>query len=1133
MKMKNKVKENAPGNKHWLLIKSVWLFVVVCFVGGPIGLMGCNDEESAPCPPGTEGCPCYGNGTCDHGIQCSESEGLCVSDPCAQDTACALAHRTCETHDGSAVCGNCVSGYHEADEECIRDEGCRPGYCSGNGVCVEEDGVAYCSCHEGYTGAHCAGCDEEAGYHLDTLLLECTNNPCDPDPCLDEEARVCDSETGECVCPEDECDIDGECVSSGTASPEHGCLICDPVAEKSSWVLAPANTVCRAKAGECDKSEICDGVSQDCPQDAFVEAGTPCGSQDESLCDHADTCDGQGACSPNYEPATTVCRPAEGGPCDVADTCDGAGGCPDMVKTQGESCDDGDPCTYDEICDGQGASVESCTGTSYTCNQHGACNPHDTICTCFEGYTGDYCSVCATDYQDNDSDETCTVACTHADAPECGELECDDFSGTASCLTPQFVPAPPGEFLMGSPTEEPGRQPHESSHTVLFTRPLEASNHEVTQEEWRTVAQAFNFVFEQLGAPSDWIGESPSYNEDCDACPVERVNWYEAVLFTNIMSMTAGLEVCYKLGNWTDFDDPGQGCMGPSCDGFLMEGVLSRYPLVTSCSGYRLPTEAEWEYISRAGTAVAFYPTQSTSGEITNPDCAEPNLDPIAWYCGNSAPGPLLQGTTHEGGGRTANTWGLYDALGNVREWVWDRYRPDYENDESWDPQGPEEGFNRLVRGGSFLSTAEDSRVAARSDLPPTERNRDLGFRVVRTLDPDRDGVDTLLDNCPSVANPDQADYNSDGVGDACSPWQRIPAGTFIMGSPTDEPYRDTSELQHQVTLTRAFEIMSTEMTDKTCQSIRELNGGPDFYCSAPFDSNIARNLPLAGFRLSEIAKLANKWSISVGALPCYEINDNDVELAPMWSSVYECSGYRLPTEAEWEYAARATGTITTPFYPTDDTDGTFSPIDPNLGPEPNLEPLAWYSWNSKLLPDVWVSGPDIPCAAGPSCGPQSPGGNPPDVVNPENPLLSVLIDTIVPTVFSGAKPNAIRLHDMLGNLAEVVWSADHVYPSGPVIDPEHPRASTTDPLIARGGSFVSLASECRIAHRDLVEIYDYNDPPRWTGFRLVRTLDPDGDGVEAYEDNCLNVYNPDQQDTDFDGYGDVCDAEPLNPLVH
>ena len=151
------------------------------------------------------------------------------------------------------------------------------------------------------------------------------------------------------------------------------------------------------------------------------------------------------------------------------------------------------------------------------------------------------------------------------------------------------------------------------------------------------------------------------------------------------------------------------------------------YPSPYDCPGYRLPTEAEWEYAARAGTATATY-----NGELDAGGCSATVLDPIAWYCGNSEDEP------HSVGSKLPNAWNLYDMLGNVSEWCYDLYG-DYPDgpDPVTDPFEPDiVGPNRVYRGGSWHSTAEDSRAAYRLPHDPHEPSYFLGFRPARTLSP-------------------------------------------------------------------------------------------------------------------------------------------------------------------------------------------------------------------------------------------------------------------------------------------------------------------------------------------------------------------------------------------------------------
>jgi formylglycine-generating enzyme required for sulfatase activity len=253
-----------------------------------------------------------------------------------------------------------------------------------------------------------------------------------------------------------------------------------------------------------------------------------------------------------------------------------------------------------------------------------------------------------------------------------------------------------GSFTMGSPSSELGRLPREGpQRTVTLTRSFVIGKYEVTQGE-----------FEAL------MGYNPSYFSSCGAnCPVEAVSWHEAVAYMNALSKSRGLEEC--------FDCTGSGT-SVNCT------VKSQYSGQNyyNCKGYRLPTEAEWEYAYRAGTNTAFY-----NGDITETSCGrDPNLDKIGWYCGNAG------GKTHPVGGKQANAWGLHDMAGNVWEWVYDWYQDSYNNLPSIDPVGPNTGSYRVVRGGSFGGYARYCRAAFRSWGTPGFRIRDLGFRFLRSL---------------------------------------------------------------------------------------------------------------------------------------------------------------------------------------------------------------------------------------------------------------------------------------------------------------------------------------------------------------------------------------------------------------
>ena len=240
-----------------------------------------------------------------------------------------------------------------------------------------------------------------------------------------------------------------------------------------------------------------------------------------------------------------------------------------------------------------------------------------------------------------------------------------------------FVLVEAGTFVMGSPDTELGRHGDEIQHEVTLTRDFYLSEMEVTQAQWVAVMRS---------NPSDFAG--------CDDCPVETVSFLDAVDYCNARSALEGLAPAYEVDS-------------------------TSVSWNSSTNGYRLPTESEWEYACRGGTTTAFY-----SGPVTSTTCDDPNLDDIAWYCGNND-----TWGTKECGQKAPNPWGLYDMSGNVWEWCWDRFGP-YPAGPVIDPIGPEVGSRRTRRGGSWYYEAFYCRSADRLASLPSDANRYIGFRV-------------------------------------------------------------------------------------------------------------------------------------------------------------------------------------------------------------------------------------------------------------------------------------------------------------------------------------------------------------------------------------------------------------------
>ena len=195
------------------------------------------------------------------------------------------------------------------------------------------------------------------------------------------------------------------------------------------------------------------------------------------------------------------------------------------------------------------------------------------------------------------------------------------------------------------------------------------------------------------------------------------MSWYDAVVYCNRRSIAEDLTPCYAIGGETDPDEWGT---VPTSSDSTWEVTCN-----WEANGYRLPTEAEWEYAARAGDATT--DKMTWSGTDT-----ETKLKEYAWYTENSGNEAGKEKKTHQVGTKAANSLGLYDMSGNVWEWCWDWYG-DYSDESVSDPHGGSSGGSRVYRGGGWLNSAYSCTVSRRRFNVPYSRNSDLGFRLVRS----------------------------------------------------------------------------------------------------------------------------------------------------------------------------------------------------------------------------------------------------------------------------------------------------------------------------------------------------------------------------------------------------------------
>ena len=612
----------------------------------------------------------------------------------------------------------------------------------------------------------------------------------------------------------------------------------------------------------------------------------------------------------------------------------------------------------------------------------------------------------------------------------------------------QLIPISEGSFIMGC---TPGQNPCDDTDNVEHSVTLDAfylSPYEVTQGQYTAI-----------------IGNNPSNNSGCNNCPVENITWYDAINYCNLLSEQANVTPVYYA------------------DASLLTVFTGSTGTVywhTEEAGYRLPTEAEWEYAARsAGTDDFAY-----AGSNVATDVAAFNLP-----------------TSQEVGIYTPNSLGLYDMSGNISELVWDTYA-DYSSETVCNPLGPKPDILRVLRGGHYQSD-NTAVLAKRATLNINTASNTAGFRICSNTDIISQTVDcvvnltTPIDGASDVSavtdieweasddatgylislgtSPGGTDllnetdientliyqhtecfpenttiyvnitaYNDTGNAMACPEFSftifdrdhtapdgmvYVPCGVFEQGCTAEQSPCDTDEEPAHNVRIDGFFIGEYEVTQLEWE--QTVTDYTPTYTSGESDSHAAYNVSWY-----DVMTYLNRKSSSQSLTPVYYTDAGFINVFDMligdgntYVDVFqnpEANGFRLPTEAEWEYAAR--------------------------GGEDNANQTTYSGSNSI------------------------------DAVGHYQSNSSLVIHAV------GEKtPNALGLYDMSGNVWELCqdWYNETYYNELSPYTGNPIYTLTGTERIARGGSAFSPANLTRIANRDFVAPGVRSNQ---IGFRVIKT---------------------------------------------